>query len=190
MIQTLLTTIAAAGLSMSVMAQNDSTTIKRDTVKSKETGSLIFHGTLLTFGPQTDSSKAKPKTVDTVKTGTKYTSAYVIYGPQTDSVKAKPKAADTVKTGSKYAYSYVVYSPQTDSSKAKPKAVDTVKTGTKYAGVLDVHTILAFNPIDGPQTDSLKTKPGTVVKPDSTTKPGADKKTGAMYFDRKTGSII
>jgi hypothetical protein len=131
MIKTVVTTIAAAALSMSVMAQKDSAAIKikKDTIKPKETGALILNGNLLAFGPQTDSSKTKPVTKpDTLKTGS-IKSTEVIFlamGPQTDSLKAKPKAVDTVKTGSKYATDFV----------------------------LKAASLLAYAPGDGPQTDS------------------------------------
>ena len=157
MIKTLVT-VALAACSMNVMAQKDSTKIKVDTIKSKQTGALIFNTNMVAFGPQTDSL-AKPN--------------------------GKP---DTLKIGAiKDVVIFYAMSPQTDSLKAKPKAADTVKT--KYASAVALNAALAFNQIDGPQTDSTKTK-STIVKPDSTTRPGADKKTGAMYFDKKTGSII
>ena len=72
---------------------------KPDTSK---TGSLKATGIIFyAMSPQTDSLKAKPKAVDTVKTGTKYaagfvleTNAFIAYhsedGPQTDSTKTKP----------------------------------------------------------------------------------------------------
>lgn len=162
MIKTIVTSIALAGLSIGVMAQKDSTLIKKDTVKSKQTGTLILQGSMFAFGPQTDSLKAKPTNKpDTLKTGslTKTGSVFYAVSPQTDSLK----------------------------SKSKPKAADTIKT--KYAAFMHTATALACNTADGPQTDSSKTKP-SIIRPDSTTKPGTDKKTGAMYFDKKSGSIM
>ena len=158
MMKTLIT-LALAASSISVMAQKDSTIIKADTIKSKQTGALILDNNMLAFGPQTDSLAKPNGKPDTLKTGSLKNEAVIFYAmsPQTDSLKAKPKAADTVKTN--------------------------------YASAVALNTAIAFDPIDGPHTDSTKTR-STIVKPDSTTRPGADKKTGAMYFDKKTGSIL
>lgn len=162
----LITTFAVVAISIGAMAQTDSTkTIKTDTVKTKETiktnktGAIIQLQNLLAYSPQTDSVKTK------------------------DKPNKEIKSIDTLKTGSLNSSStmYYAFGPQTDSLDAKPNTPDTLKTGTKYSTgfVLNMKNLIAFNPIDGPQTDSTKTKSTPTIKSDSTGS-SSNKKVGAI----------
>jgi len=113
---------------------------------------------------------------------------------QKDTTIKKPIIKDTIKpkqTGVIYSTEHMLaFGPQTDSIKAKPKVKsDTIKSETKMntTGYLPVSSSMIAL-LDGPQTDSTKK---ATVKPDSIiTKPAPEKKTGALYFNRKTGTII
>jgi len=160
-----LAAIVFAGMSTMAFAQKDTTVKKpviKDTLKSKQTGVIYSLESLLAFDIKTDSVK-----------------------------KASPKP-DTLKTGSidtKSTMYYAWASPQTDSAKTKAKS-DTIKSGTKVntTGYLpgSSSSMIAF--FDGPQSDSAKK---ATAKPDSIiSKPGPQKRTSFLYFDKKTGSIL
>ncbi|MGN6646147.1 MAG: hypothetical protein ACTHJT_06425 [Cytophaga sp.] len=158
------TSIAMAAVSFITFAQKD-TTVKpqviKDTIKTKLTGSVHAAGIILTSADDDSTKKVTP-------------------------VK-KPSAPkpDTLKTGSLKKtdlYAFFTDTP-TDSTKTKIKS-DTIKSDTKNTtGSYSTSSYLLVL-----ADDSTK----KVVKPDTTISKPADpqKRTGALYFDKKTGSII
>ncbi len=153
-----------AAVSFMTFAQKDTIAkpqVIKDTIKTKLTGAVSSAEMMLTYAEDDSTKKVKP---------------------EQKPVAPKP---DTLKTGSvKKSAAYALFTETpTDSSKAKVKS-DTIKSDSKnttgYYGTSSYLLVFA--------DDSTK----KIVKPDTTiSKPAApQKRTGAMYFNRKTGSIM
>lgn len=112
----LLSSIAVVGVSLMALAQKDTvkTPVIKDTIKSKQTGSVELKSSMYYafVSPQTDSVKAKPKVKsDTIKSETEMNSTgylpvssslIALYdGPQTDSTKTKATPAKPDSTTTK-----------------------------------------------------------------------------------------
>jgi hypothetical protein len=165
--KTVITSIAMAAVSFLTFAQKD-TTVKpqviKDTIKTKMTG-VVYSAELFAYAADDSTQKSKP-----------------VQKPET------PKP-DTLKTGSlKKVNVYALFtSNPADSSKAKIKS-DTIKSDTKNTTGYYSASSFVLALADGPQTDSTK----KAAKPDTTiSKPVTpQKRTGALYFDKKTGYVL
>ncbi len=116
--------------------------------------------------------------------------AGIAFAQKDSTVKSPTIKIDTVKTketgaiqSNRSMFAFIVTLEDSSKTKAKPKVkADTLKTGS-------VQMNAKLYALYSPQTDSIKTKPG-IIKSDTLSKPSPEKKTGAIYFDKKTGSIM